>query len=249
MADVRRRAGASLRRRAVAIAAVGLLAGCGGGSSSPAARSSPGAARSPSGSVPGTPLSAGLLPADAFGPHATVLNLTLDQLRRATASAGTASSGGRVDPPSCAVAVQGGSPDFTGVADLAAQSAVGPDGSTVEALLTGAPVQGAVDRVLGAVAACPQATVTAPDGTTSTITFRSVTVPPMGDDAAAMAVTTSVSGPGAAAQPSPALVGVVRDHDRLLLLLAAGAQGAAPDEARFTALLQQAYRAQARALD
>jgi hypothetical protein len=247
VADVRRRAGASLRRRAVAIAAVGLLAGSGGGSS-PAALSSPGAARSPSGSVTGTPLSAGLLPADAFGPHATVLNLTLDQLRRATASAGATSSGGRVDPPSCAVAVQGGSPDFTGVADLAAQSAVGPDGSTVEALLTGAPVQEAVDRVLGAVAACPQATVTAPDGTTSTITFRSVTVPPMGDDAAAMAVTTSVSGPGAA-QPSPALVGVVRDHDRLLLLLAAGAQGAAPDEARFTALLQQAYRAQARALD
>ena len=242
MADVRRRAGASLRRFAAAVAVAGLLAGCGGGTSTPPA------ARSSSGSVTGTPLSTGLLPAGAFGPKATVLNLTLDQLRSATASAGTTSSGGQVDPPSCAVAVQGGAPDFTGVADLAAQSAVGPDGSTVEALLTGAPVQGAVDRVLGAVAACPKGTVTTPDGATTTITFRSVSLPPMGDDAAAMQVTTSVSGAGGA-RPSPALVGVERDRDRLLLLLAAGAQGAAPDEARFTALLQQAYRTQARALD
>jgi hypothetical protein len=224
-----------------------VLAGCSGGTAGGAAGS--GSAASSSGSVTGTPLSAGLLPADAFGPGATVVGLTLDQLRGATASAGTTSSGGQVDPPSCAVAVQGGSPDFTGVADLAAQSAVGPDGSIVEALLTGAPVRGAVDRVLGAVAACPRATVTSPGGTTSTITFRSVPVPSMGDDAAAMQVTTSASGPGAAAQPAPALVGVVRDRDRLLLLLAAGADGAAPDEARFTALLQQAYRTQARALD
>ena len=248
MADVRRWAGGPLRRLAAAVALAGLLAGCSGGTSGGATASGSRSAASSSGSVTGTPLSAGLLPADAFGPHATVLNLTLDQLRRATASAGTASSGGQVDPPSCAVAVQGGSPDFTGVADLAAQSATGPDGSTVEALLTGAPVPGAVDRVLGAVAACPRATVTTPDGTTSTLTFRSVPVPPMGDDAAAMEVTTSASGPGAA-QPSPALVGVVRDRDRLLLLLSAGAGGAAPDEARFTALLQQAYRTQARALD
>jgi len=246
---VRRWAGGPLRRFAAAVALAGLLAGCSGGTSGGATASGSRSAASSSGSVTGTPLSAGLLPAGAFGLHATVLNLTLDQLRRATASAGTAASGGQVDPPSCAVAVQGGSPDFTGVADLAAQSATGPDGSTIEALLTGAPVQGAVDRVLGAVAACPRATVTTPDGTTSTITFRSVPVPPMGDDAAAMEVTTSASGPGGAAPPSPALVGVVRDRDRLLLLLSAGAGEAAPDEARFTALLQQAYRTQARALD
>jgi hypothetical protein len=227
------------------VAAAGVLAGCSGGTSGGAAGS--GSAESSAGPVTGTPLSAGLLPADAFGAGATVVGLTLDQLRRATVSAGTTSSGGQVDPPSCAVAVQGGSPDFTGVADLAAQSAVGPEGSIVEALLTGAPVQGAVDRVLGAVAACPRATVTSPGGTISTVTFRSVPVPSMGDDAAAMEVATS--GPGAGAQPAPALVGVVRDRDRLLLLLAAGADGAAPDEARFTTLLQQAYRTQARALD
>jgi hypothetical protein len=42
---------------------------------------------------------------------------------------------------------------------------------------------------------------------------------------------------------------VVRDGDRLVLLLAGGGDGGARATARFTALLTQAYRAQARALD
>jgi hypothetical protein len=220
------------------------LAGCGGGTAGHAAGPSAGSAASSSGSVAGTPLSAGLLPAGAFDPRATVLDLTLDQLRRAVGTAGTTGPTGRVDPPSCAVAVEGGGPDFTGVADLAAESADGPAGTTVEALLTGAPVQEAVDRVLGAVAACPQATVTTAEGTTATITFRSVPLPPMGDGAAAMEVTTSASG----SPSTSALIGVVRDRGRLLLLLSAGRDGAAQDERAFTALLRQAFATQARAL-
>jgi hypothetical protein len=197
--------------------------------------------------VTGSPLAAGLLPPEAFDPRATVVNLTLDQLRRSAGAVGAGSGGMRVDPPSCAVAVQGGAPDFADVADLAAESAVGPDGSAVEALLTGAPVAGAVDRVLGAVAACPRATVTTPQGATTAITFRPVPVPSMGDGAAAMQVTTTSAAPGGAARTSPALIGVVRDRDRLLLLLAGGSDAA--DAARFAALLQTAYATQARALD
>jgi hypothetical protein len=240
VSDVRGRAGSALGRCAVAVAVAGVLAGCGGGTSVPAARSS--AATSSAFSVTGTSLSAGLLPAGAFDPRATVLDLSLDQLRQAFAATGTTGPVGRVDPPSCAVAVEGGGPDLTGVADLAAESAVGPAGTTVEALLTGPPVQDAVDRVLGAVAACPQATVTTAEGTTATITFRPVPLPRMGEDAAAMQVTTSPSGSAS----TSALVGVVRDGDRLLLLLSASRDG---DARRFTALLQQAFATQARALD
>ena len=217
------------------MAGAALLAGCGGGASRSAAASS-------SGAPTGSPLSAGLLPADAFDPRATLLDLTLGQLRQAVAAAGPAGPAGGVEPPSCAVAVEGGGPDFTDVADLAAEGAAGPTGTTVEALLTGAPVQGAVDRVAGAVAACPQATVTTAGGTTVTITFRSLPLPPMGDDAAAMQVTTSTSG----SARTSAVIGVVRDRDRLLLLTATGTDGAAPD---FTALLQKAFAVQARALD
>jgi hypothetical protein len=242
--DVRGRGGSLHRRFAAGVACAALLAGCGATSRHTAGAETRSAAAS-SGSVTGSPLSAGLLPDGAFDPRATVLDLTLDQLRQAVTGAGTTGPAGRVDPPSCAVAVQGGGPDLTGVADLAAESAAGPAGTTVEALFTGAPVRGAVDRVSGAVAACPRATVTTAGGATVSITFRSVALPRMGDDAAAMRVTTESTGPGAA----QALIGVVRDRDRLLLLLSAGRDGAAQDQRAFTALLAKAFATQARALD
>jgi hypothetical protein len=47
----------------------------------------------------------------------------------------------------------------------------------------------------------------------------------------------------------PVLVGLVRDGDRLVALTTADRQGGSPDREAFTALLEQAYRVQAAALD
>ena len=248
-----RRPGAVLAATAAAVAAAGLLAGCAGGGSgggTAAASSSSAAASSSSGSVTGSSLTKGLLPADAFGADATVIGLTLEQLKQSTATLGTGSTAGvRVDPPSCAAAVQGTAPNYDQVDDLAAQSATGPSGATVEALMTGAPAKGAAEKLRGSAAACPQATVTTPSSGTVTLTFRSVPVKKMGDDAAAVELTTTLSKPGGSTVSVPALLGAVEDHHRLLLLITAGTGGAAPDEGAFTALLEKAYTTQASALD
>jgi hypothetical protein len=246
-----RRLGAAL----AAVATAGLVAGCGGGGSGdgpPAARSSTASspASSSSGSVTGSQLTKGLLPADAFGPDATVVGLTLEQLKQSTATLGTGSASGiQVDPPSCAAAVQGTSPNLDRVDDLAAQSATGPGGATVEALMTGAPVKGAAEKLRGNAAACPQATVTTPSSGTVTLTFRSIPLEHLGDDAAAVQLTTTLTKPDGSTLSVPALLGAVEDHHRLLLLITAGTGGAAPDQAAFTALLEKAYSTQASALD
>ena len=242
-----RRPGAVL----AAVAAVGLVAGCAGGGSGggKAAGSSP-AASSSSGSVTGSQLTKGLLPADAFGTDATVVGLTLEQLKQSTATLGSGSTAGmQVDPPSCAAAVQGTSPNLDQVDDLAAQSATGPSGATVEALMTGSPVKGAAEKLRGNAAACPQATVTTPSSGTVTLTFRSIPLKAMGSDAAAVQLTTTLTKPDGSTLSVPALLGAVEDHHRLLLLITAGTGGAAPDQGAFTALLEKAYSTQASALD
>jgi hypothetical protein len=243
-----RRSGAVL----AALATAGLVTGCAGGSSGggTAAAGSPSAASSSSGSVTGSTLTKGLLPADAFGPDATVVGLTLEQLKQSTAGLGSGSAAGiQVEPPSCAAAVQGTSPDYDKVDDLAAQSATSSGAATVEALMTGAPVKGAAEKLRGSAAACPQATVTTPTSGTVTLTFQTLPVGTMGDDAAAVRLTTTLTKPDGSTLSVPALLGAVEDHHRLLLLITAGTGGAAPDQAAFTALLEKAYRTQASALD
>ena len=71
--------------------------------------------------------------------------------------------------------------------------------------------------------------------------------------------TTTVNVPNGTHATVPALIGAVQDHDRLLVLLhletgdlagEGAAVGAAPaDPAAFTDLLEEAYEAQAEALD
>jgi hypothetical protein len=195
-------------------------------------------------------LTKGLLPADAFGTDATVIGLTLEQLRQSTATLGTGSATGvDVEPPSCAAAVQGTAPNYDQVDDLAAQSATSPSGATVEALMTGGPVKGAAQKLRGSAAACPQATVTTPSSGTVTLTFQSIPLEELGDDAAAVQLTTTLTKPDGSKLSVPALLGAVEDHHRLLLLITAGTGGVAPDQAAFTALLEKAYRTQASALD
>jgi hypothetical protein len=235
------------------VAAAGLLAGCagngsGGGTAAASSSSSP-AASSSSGSVSGSKLTKGLLPAEAFGSQATVIGLTLEQLKQSTSGLGGSAAGIQVDPPSCAAAVQGAAPDVDKVDDLAAQSAVSSTGATVEALMTGGPAKGAVDTLRGSVAACPQATVTTPQAGKVTLTFQTVQVKDLGDASAAVQLTTAVTKPDGTTASVPALIGAVEDHDRLLLLLTAGTHGAAPDQAAFTALLEKAYSTQHSALD
>lgn len=244
-----RRPGAVL----AAVATAGLVAGCaggGGGGGKAAASSSSAAASSSTGSVTGSGLTKGLLPADAFGTDATVVGLTLEQLKQSTATLGSGSTAGiQVDPPSCAAAVQGTSPDYDKVDDLAAQSATSSSGATVEALMTGAPAKGAAEKLRGSAAACPRATVTTPSSGTVTLSFEPLPLGTMGDDAAAVQLTTTLTKPDGSKLSVPALLGAVEDHHRLLLLITAGTGGAAPDRAAFTALLEKAYRTQASALD
>jgi hypothetical protein len=234
------------------VAAAGLLAGCAGSGKGSdgqaAAASTSSAASSSSGSVTGSTLTKGLLPAGAFGAQATVIGLTLEQLKQTTSTLGASTAGVQVSPDSCAAAVQGTAPDYSKVDDLAAQAATGSGGATIEALMTGGPAKGAVEKLTGAAAACPQATVTSPQGTV-TLTFQSVPVRKMGDDAAAVQLTTALTKPDGTSTTVPALIGAVEDHGRLLMLVTAAGNGAAPDQAAFTALLEKAYATQAHALD
>jgi hypothetical protein len=82
-----------------------------------------------------------------------------------------------------------------------------------------------------------------------TLTFQSIPVKELGDDAAAVQLITTLTKPDGSKLSVPALLGAVEDHHRLLLLITAGTGGVAPDQAAFTALLEKAYRTQASALD
>ena len=91
------------------------------------------------------------------------------------------------------------------------------------------------------------------------ITFESLEADDLGDGAALLRYTTAVALPDGTQATVPALIGAVQDGDRLLVLmnletsaLSGGvpAAGAAPlDPAAFADLLEQAYEAQAEALD
>jgi hypothetical protein len=237
---------------AVGAAVVGSLAGCAGDGSGgrAAASGTSGSAAATSGSVTGSTLTEGLLPADTFGIQATVVPVTLEQLRQSTSSLGGAAMAGlEVEPPACAVAVQGTAPNYTKVDDLAAQSAISPTGTTVEALMTGSATKGAVERLRGSAAACPQATVAGPQSGTVTMTFQMVPIIERGDDAGALLLTTTVAKPDGTSTSVPTLMAAIEDHGRLLLLAESGTNGTVPDEAAFTALLDKAYTTQAHAFD
>jgi hypothetical protein len=91
--------------------------------------------------------------------------------------------------------------------------------------------------------------VTSPQIGTATVDHAELDVPDLGDGSAGASVTTTVTGPDGRPQSVPALVGVVQDGERALVLVSTDTQGDAPDPAAFTALLEQAFDAQAAALD
>jgi hypothetical protein len=249
---------------AAAVAAAGLLAGCtGSGGAATAAGAprqvaSPAAATTPAGTgTAGTAdtsaeLARGLLPADAFGPGATVVPVSLAELQQRLAAVpggiGAALAGVTVTPTPCAAALEGVGAGLAGVDGLAGEGARTGSGGTAEALVTGGPVTTAVGTVTDLVTACPHVEVSSPHGSATVdlapVDLAALRVPALGDGAAAVratAVLTPAAATGRAPVTVSGLLAVVRDHDRLLLLGTAAPGATAPDDASFASLLQQAY--------
>jgi hypothetical protein len=201
-------------------------------------------------------LSRGLLAADAFGPGATVRPVTLAQLQQQLAAVPggltRAFADVQITPPACAGALQGLGAGLVGITDLAGEGARTGAGGTAEALVTGTPATTAVDTLRSTVAACRQVQVTSPHGTATVtleeVTLEKVTVPPLGDDAAAVQATAVLTPVDRAPVTVSGLLGVVRDGDRLLLLGTAAPSTAAPDRASFTSLLKLAFDTESSAL-
>ncbi|WP_448616347.1 hypothetical protein [Modestobacter sp. URMC 112] len=253
-----------------ALTCTAVLAGCGASdatgeagsaaevSVAPVGSSSAGA--SPAGALHGVEdLSAGLLPAEAFGAGTVtpITPITLEQLMaRAQQAAGPLAgrlAGVTVTPESCSTALEAmrGAPprpeDLEGFAAQAAEGA-GTTVPTVQVLAAGPLVQDAVQQFQDAVSACPEATVTAPRLGTLTVSLQPLDAPAVGDRSAAVGVTATITPADGQPVTAPALVGMVQDGDRLVTLLSGG-PGAAPDADTFLALLEQAYEHQAAALD
>jgi hypothetical protein len=241
----------------VAAACVLLLAGCSGGGSGGADDGSAASARSTS---PAAQLSDGLLPPESFGPGATVAAVSGEQLR---AGSGPAALGTdvQITPEACAAAVGKTQPDVDAYEDVAGLTATAGSTVTVEMLMRGGPTEGSAVALAGAAGSCPRATVTSPRLGQVTVDFENLPVSDLGDAAAAMRYTTSVSLPDGTLATVPALVGAVEDGDRLLVLVSlpqpaggpgapapGGAAPATSDPAAFTALLEKAYEVQAEAL-
>jgi hypothetical protein len=253
-----------LRVPAGLAAAVVVLTACGGGdvegsaspASSPSGSSASGssgsgssASSSPSGSATGTDLAPGLLPAEAFGPGAQVTPLTELQLQQSSTAAGASTEGLQVSPPECDQAVQGTQPSFDEYDDVAAQVAVVGTTTTVQALVSGGPAEDAVAGFDDGLEGCREVQVTSPEVGTITISFAEIDVPDLGDGSAGIGFTTTVAGPDGQQVSVPALVGAVQDGDRALVLVSTDTAGGQLDPAAFTGLLQDAFDAQAAALD
>jgi len=218
------------------LAGAAVLTACGtsaGGAAAPVSD----AAATGSAPVSTDQLGDALLPAAAFGDDATVVGLSLEQLGALPDLAGLP-DGATVQPALCGTALTLAS-TLTGSGDdlptLVAQGAFTTAVRTLEVLADGPALDGLdlpVDQLL---ATCSTVTVTAADGTATTVALTALDVPDLGDTATGLQVT--VTHPAGSVS---ALVGVVGAGSRALLLAQSGAAGAAPDQAGFTALLTQA---------
>ncbi|KQS71323.1 hypothetical protein ASG41_20180 [Modestobacter sp. Leaf380] len=238
-----------------------LLAGCTSeeeGTASPAPTSAESSSAAPSsegggggedtgGGSASEDLTAGLLPADSFGAGSVAAPLSEAELAAGAASAADAGDV-TITPESCDQAVDGSQ---IGVEDLdafAAQSVTGAQSTSVQLISIGGDQDDPVGTLAAAAAECPQATISSPEIGSATITFAAVPVPDLGDGAAALSYTTTVTGPDGAPLTIPAVVGIVQDGDRLITLVTLSPTGAV-DTAAFATLLEDAYDFQAAALD
>jgi hypothetical protein len=250
-------------RRPLGVLSVGLLgmaavAGCGSevqgeGSASTSSSSSSSSASAGASSRTGDveDLSAGLLPAEAFGAGAQLTPITADQLAAQPDQLG----GGlgalqdlTITPESCAPAVKQVQPGLDDMDGLAAQTATTGTSATIEILAAGAAVSGSLDSFTSGIQACPQATISSPEIGTATVTFSPLDVPAVGDGSAGLTMSISATGPDGTPITVPLLLAMAIDGDRLVSLTATDPTGA-PDPAAFAQLFQQAYDHQADALD
>ncbi|NEK85645.1 hypothetical protein GCU60_07700 [Blastococcus saxobsidens] len=242
-----------LPRLGAGLATALVLVGCGGGDSEEAASSSAAtsSAEESSAEEPASDLAQGLLPAEAFGPDATVTAVSPDQLELGAGV--VAGQDVQVEPESCRASVESTQPDLTEFDDVAAQSASAGSVATVEMLLRGGPTDDVAALLREAAERCPQATITSPQFGEATLTFENLPVDELGDGAALARLTTAVAAPDGSQVSVPTLIGMVEDDDRLLVLVTVvvdptAGEGAGTDPAEFAALLEQAYETQADAL-
>jgi hypothetical protein len=249
------------RRRSLGVLTAGLLgaaalAGCGSeveGQASASSSSSPAGSSSASESTEAlddvADLSAGLLPAEAFGAGAQVTPITADQIAQGQNQlGGLGAQDMTITPESCAPAVKSVQPGLDDLEGLGAQTATVGSGATVEILAEGKGIAEGVDQLASTVDSCPQATITAPQIGTANVTFTALEVPDLGDGSAGLTMTMSITGPDGQQVTVPVLLGMVRDGDRLVALTATDPTGAS-DPAAFATLLREAYDHQADALD
>ena len=242
------------------VAAATLLTACSGDDGSDTAASSSSEAGTSSAEESSAPdLASGLLPAEAFGPDAAVTAITREQLDRGAGLVGTGDQAPQIAPAECAAAVEGAQPEFADFEDVAAESATAGPATTVEVLVRGGPTEDTVGLLAAAAQRCPRATLTSPQFGQATVTFENLPVADLGDGAALLRYTTAVTLPDGGQATVPALVGAVEDGDRLVVLTTldtsgiagTGAAAGSPglDPVAFADLLEQAFEAQAAALD
>ena len=228
---------------AAAASASLLLAGCGTTAQADSAASvsvQPAAATDDA-----AELADGLLPAEEFAPGAEVTPVTAGQLQEALGSAQGQAAGVdpgsvTVTPDTCVTAVQAAVSalgDPAAVTDAAGQVARAGFAATAELLTVGGPADTVVGTLTDAVAACPTATITTPMGD-AVVTFGAVTTPDLGDAAAVVPVTATLTQPGGTPMTAAALLGVVSDGDRVLTLVRGGL--GTTDAAAFDELLATA---------
>ena len=195
-------------------------------------------------------LAAGLLPAEAFGPGARVLPVSGQQLSEGALAGMGAPADVEVTPETCTSALQALPVQQPPAAeDLAAQVAVQGTTYTAQLLAVAGPAAGVVARVPELVGQCPQVTVSSPEHGSATIDLATFEVPDLGDAAVGVSVAVAATEPGGARREVSGLVGLVQDGDRVVALATGDREGAEPDRAAFTALLEKAYDVQAEALD
>lgn len=225
-----------------------VLAGCAGsgGGKSAASSSASSSSAAPSKAAD---LAQGLLPASAFGGGAAVTSIAVQQLQQGTGLAGGSLQGAQITPASCAALVQSTQPQGDRLKGAAAEVAKQGTSATVEVLAVSDKAKDLVSGVDAAIAACPQAQVTLPQGGSATISFQRVDAPKLGDGSAAVSFTTVGTAPSGQQLTVPALLGFAVDGNRVVTLISADPQGAAPDQATFTSLLQKAFQVQKDKLD
>ena len=252
----------SRRRRSLGLLTAGLLGaaavtGCSSeiegkasaASPEPSSGSSSGSAGESTGSLDDIEdLSAGLLPAEAFGAGAQSTPMTTEEFEQQSELGGLGLGDVTITPESCAPAVEQVQPELEDMVGLGGQTVLVGSRAVVEILAEGPGFTDGVDQLAATAEICPQATITAPEIGTATIVFTPLDVPELGDGSSGVTMTLTIPGPDGQPLTVPLLLAMAADGERLVSLTSTDPTGAS-DPAAFVALVQQAFDHQAAELD